>query len=430
MASERANRSAKKVVKVRKSATKKRSNKTQSSESPSRRQSSLARNSSSNDTSDLAYSVLFGPGSIGLKLEPVVESMGREVGCRVLDFADGGQQDPGQARKTGRIRLGDLLVAINGRDVISWNYPDIIALLRQTAQARERNLAFRSVWTPTESAQYHSHHTLLPSPAKQEKAVEISATATPVRRRELTTEDFALTQSPAEAVLHSHFLSGFGHGEAETSQATSELKEDSAEELLSAPEQYSEENIDSKSVAPDIEDDDSCFSPSRVKELSMTGYNTNGRVSPPPPKPISNVVKTVYNSVAPAAGLVASSSYSLTSTLTSAMSVKLGEALVGHKSKDFDSAIQLKMQLLSELSQAKVTLDRNLEEQRRLEALGLQLTEERDSERQAKKDLNDVNQQLTKERDLEREVRENVESELTIVKKEKVSYDDQKRKDT
>ena len=61
------------------------------------------------------------------------------------------------------------------------------------------------------------------------------------------------------------------------------------------------------------------------------------------------------------------------------MSLKLGEALVGHKSKDFDTAVQLKMQLLSELSQAKVTLDRNLEEQGRL-------TEERDSERQAREE--------------------------------------------
>ena len=430
MASERANRSAKKVVKVRKSATKKNSSKSRTSESSKTRQSSAIRSSKNEDASDLAYSVLFEPGSIGLKLEPVVESVGREVGCRVLDFADGGEQDPGQARKSGKIRPGDLLVAINGHDVISWDYPDIIAFLRQTAGAHERTLAFRSVWTPTDERSQDT----LPS----EQTAKVSTSTTPVRQCQLTyessTKDFALTQSPAEAVLHSHFLSGFGHAEPETSKATSAIMQDFAKELLPVVEQGAEESVDSQSVAsqsgaPDIDDDDSCFSPSRVKELSLASHDKNGSISPPPPKLISNVVKTVYNSVAPAAGVVASSSYSLTSTLTSVMSLKLGEALVGHKTKDFDSAIKLKMQLLSELSHAKVTLDRNLVEQRRLEALGRQLIEERDSERQAKEDVervlatvNEENQQLMEERDAERLTRNDMEIALETAKQEKVRY--------
>lgn len=113
------------MVKVRKSSTIKASRKTlalESTTTATTRQATAPKsnnNNNNNEASDLAYSVVFRPGSVGLKLEPVVESMGRQVGCRVLDFADGGKDDPGQARATKRIRPGDLLVAINGRDVIS-----------------------------------------------------------------------------------------------------------------------------------------------------------------------------------------------------------------------------------------------------------------------------------------------------------------------
>jgi hypothetical protein len=85
----------------------------------------------------------------------------------------------------------------------------------------------------------------------------------------------------------------------------------------------------------------------------------------------------VYNSVAPAAGVVAVSSYNVTSALTSVMSTKLGEALVGHSSREFDQAVQLKMKLLTELSQAKVTLDAKEEEQARLLQSIQQLTEDK-----------------------------------------------------
>ncbi len=409
--SARANRSsAKKVVKVRKSSTMKASRKTlalESTTTATTRQATAPKsnNNNNNEASDLAYSVVFRPGSVGLKLEPVVESMGRQVGCRVLDFADGGKDDPGQARATKRIRPGDLLVAINGRDVISWNYPDIISLLRHTATANKRTMDFRSVWTPDSSID-----TVDDNDFSNEEA-ETKVPATPVRKKEhsydSSAQNFALTQSPAESVLHSHFLSAFQQEQFDVSEPIHELKPESVSKELSMA--TSARSVISESqglMEPDIDDDDSYFSPSRVKELSASAsFDSSSPL--PPQKPLSNVVKTVYNSVAPAAGVVASSSYSLTSTLTSVMSQKLGEALVGHKSKDFDSAVQLKMQLLSELSQAKVTLDRNLEQQQRLERLGQQLAEERDSEREA--------------RESERVAREKLERDLAIVNEEKVS---------
>jgi hypothetical protein len=80
--------------------------------------------------------------------------------------------------------------------------------------------------------------------------------------------------------------------------------------------------------------------------------------------------------------------------------MKLGEVLVGHKSKDFENAVQLKMQLLAELSHAKLIIDRQSEEHRRLEEIGQQLVYERDSEREAG---------------------ENVEKEMRLYQEEKVS---------
>jgi hypothetical protein len=264
---------------------------------------------------------------------------------------------------------------------------------------------FRSVWTPDSSID-----TVDDNDFSNEEA-ETKVPATPVRKKEhsydSSAQNFALTQSPAESVLHSHFLSAFQQEQFDVSEPIHELKPESVSKELSMA--TSARSVISESqglMEPDIDDDDSYFSPSRVKELSASAsFDSSSPL--PPQKPLSNVVKTVYNSVAPAAGVVASSSYSLTSTLTSVMSQKLGEALVGHKSKDFDSAVQLKMQLLSELSQAKVTLDRNLEQQQRLERLGQQLAEERDSEREA--------------RESERVAREKLERDLAIVNEEKVS---------
>lgn len=74
------------------------------------------------ETSDLFYSVTFQAGSIGLQLEPVCETMERQVGCRVMRFADGGPKQPGQARKTGKIRPG---YVISGLHVSIDNYIDL-----------------------------------------------------------------------------------------------------------------------------------------------------------------------------------------------------------------------------------------------------------------------------------------------------------------
>jgi hypothetical protein len=204
--------------------------------------------------------------------------------------------------------------------------------------------------------------------------------------------------------LHSHFLSGFQEADKSKARESLEHKVDVSELSIEAEREDKKNNnprtSSSQGLASDAGEEDTCFSPSSVKALSAVGRVSNSIGTSPPPKKLSNVVKTVYKTVAPTAGVVVSGSYSLTSTLTSAMSMKLGEVLVGHKSKDFENAVQLKMQLLAELSHAKLIIDRQSEEHRKLEEIGQQLVYERDSEREA---------------------RENVEQEMRLYQEEKVS---------
>jgi hypothetical protein len=392
-----ANHSAKKVVRVRKSATKKK----RISYIRAATEPSTAAPSNTDKASAVAYSVHFEPGPVGLKLEPVVMNMGAGLGCRVLEFADGGDGDPGQARKSRKIQPGDLLAEIDGRDVVSWNYPDIIALLKRNPGSKGRDVVFRSVWSAVCNS---SEQKAVPLYAQTQLE---EAQTTPSKQCELvddtSMEELTLIQSPTEALLHSHFLSCFQDGENSDARKSDE-HELHVSKLSSEPRGEDKENnlptIAPHILASDTGEDDSFLSPSRVKALSEAGRVSAVKGSSSTPKKSSNVIRTVYRTVAPTAGVVVSGSYSLTSAVTSAMSMKLGEVLVGHKSKDFDHAVQLKMQLLAELSQAKVTIDRQLDEHKRLEGVG---------------------QQLAKERDSEREARENLEKELHLYQEEKVS---------
>lgn len=94
---------------------------------------------------------------------------------------------------------------------------------------------------------------------------------------------------------------------------------------------------------------------------------------------LSRVLRTVYNNVAP---VVASSTYAVGSTVAtkiapavvstsvtigSKITNKLGEVIVGNSSGDFQEVNELKLQLLQELSHAKVALDIHDEDKQRLE---------------------------------------------------------------
>ena len=91
------------------------------------------------------FTVLFEPGPVGLQLEPVTEE--DKNGCRVVRFVDGGPKNPGQARKSGKIQPGDLVVQVDDSKVVSKTYEEIISVLKNTKS--KRSITFRSVWDPS-----------------------------------------------------------------------------------------------------------------------------------------------------------------------------------------------------------------------------------------------------------------------------------------
>mmetsp|Transcript_15438 Transcript_15438/g.22812 ORF Transcript_15438/g.22812 Transcript_15438/m.22812 type:complete len:157 (+) Transcript_15438:118-588(+) len=88
--------------------------------------------SSSASSGKSDYSVHFTAGPLGMKLEPVVKSiMGRELGCRVVDFIDDLSHNiKSQARLASIISIGDVITAIDGVQVLSKNYSEIVAMLK------------------------------------------------------------------------------------------------------------------------------------------------------------------------------------------------------------------------------------------------------------------------------------------------------------
>jgi len=81
-------------------------------------------------TDPVTFTVTFLPGSMGLQMEP---SNGL-LGCKVHAFADKGPTQPGQARLSGQIQPGDVVVKLNDEPVNHHTYNQIIARLKQLGQ--------------------------------------------------------------------------------------------------------------------------------------------------------------------------------------------------------------------------------------------------------------------------------------------------------
>jgi len=84
------------------------------------------------------YTVHFTAGPLGLQLEPVVRSvMGRDLGCRVVDFVDEvclPVMKTSQARLAGVISVGDVIIAVDDTPVLSKLYVDIVDLLKSSSE--------------------------------------------------------------------------------------------------------------------------------------------------------------------------------------------------------------------------------------------------------------------------------------------------------
>ena len=102
------------------------------------------------------YTISFQPGTIGLKLEPVIKNNeGKEFGCRVMDFVD--LPEPlkiSQARASGKIKIGDIFASVDGRNVISKPYSDIVTILTQSPKEKSRKITFRVPKSPPILSKY------------------------------------------------------------------------------------------------------------------------------------------------------------------------------------------------------------------------------------------------------------------------------------
>ena len=91
------------------------------------------------------YVVEFPPGPMGLELEPVITSSEREVGCRVKDYYFGLDHygvDPEYVNTT--IKIGDIICRVQGKDVLSAKFKDILETLR-TLKEEKRTVIFKEM---------------------------------------------------------------------------------------------------------------------------------------------------------------------------------------------------------------------------------------------------------------------------------------------
>jgi hypothetical protein len=98
------------------------------------------------DTPVTMKPIIFEAGPIGMLLGTTVN----DQACRVDGFVDGGPDDPSQARKSGKIQMGDVIVSVNG--IVPDSYEDTIDLLKEGGT---REIVFRS---GTKDDDYHDDY--------------------------------------------------------------------------------------------------------------------------------------------------------------------------------------------------------------------------------------------------------------------------------
>ena len=233
-----------------------------------------------------------------MKLEPILESsQGQEIGCRVLEFVGG---ELSQAKRSGKITPGDVLLQVNHTNVVSWAYPQVIRFLKMLPTTQPKRLTFKSLPTTTsskEQQQLLTNHVL----------TNLMHTTTRSTSSTTQEENSVFSPSKVKALSKAHNNNGDTTG-------------------------YSwESNND------DHDDDTTAVTPLRILQ--------NRQAQPPPP----------FTTLA----------------IASRMSTKLAQAVMvgGHSTKDINQAVQLKLQLLTELSHAKINIDRKDQETTKMETI-------------------------------------------------------------
>jgi C-terminal processing protease CtpA/Prc len=66
---------------------------------------------------------------VGVNLESVIVSADKKIGCRVKAFHPSPDGSKGQAERAGTIQPGDIIVAINGEQVLSQPFKKTVGIL-------------------------------------------------------------------------------------------------------------------------------------------------------------------------------------------------------------------------------------------------------------------------------------------------------------
>ena len=276
------------------------------------------------------YTVDFQPGPIGLKLEPVLKNGKKEFGCRVMRFVNSskdsssvpGPNSPSQALKSGKINVGDVISAVNDKNVTSKSYNEIVSLLTSGLSKGEgRRITFRVPRSPA----------------------------------------VVMPKTPSTAMRSKSFARGGrarGLGEYATAQTQAEIQSSRYQDAsvsVSSPSR-----IDTQRKQCDEQDSKALFSPSNVKRLAQNQVHTRAPVedaSSQSSLPLSNILNTVMKSIGPL-----NLNTSAFSNSSSVISKQIGQALTG--SGGSDEMVNMKMELLTELSQAKASLGEQEENMR------------------------------------------------------------------
>jgi sulfur carrier protein ThiS len=240
------------------------------------------------------YTVIFEPGSFGLKLEPVLSLKNgqKEFGCRVIKLLTNGKEStfPSQALKSGKINVGDVITAVNGKTVTSKSYEEIVSMLTSSG---DRGVTFRIPRSPA-----------------------------PV-----------VPTTPASTI----------HSSSENA-ATGNAKSQHEEVMKTSPARSNKSSIGEDSTTVFSASSENRMTRSTVKDTSdfyAPRYET---------KPHSNILSTVMKSVAPTISTIKPMH------AASAISKQTSQVFAGNSSKETEETNHIKMELLNELSQAKTLL--------------------------------------------------------------------------
>jgi len=333
--------------------------------------SSLSRRSISSSISgrkkyDVEFSVQFTPGPLGMNLEPVIRSMDRELGCRVVEFVNVNSTLPSQARLSRKIHLGDVITSIDGKNMLSKPYDDIIALLKNpTNNANGRTISFRRI----KHASPKSRRNISAKKSKDVNSSELSIK----NSKEISPDGSSVNGNSEikESTRSSSFLSQTPSSSLLESEQNADLTMESPSGIIK--QKFNEDKIESSWLSPEA----ALFSPSNVRKLTtdpavQTPFDDTTPYEQSFQKPIDEIYKIVTSNVVPLAGAAIYNTMSATNTIKD----KVIEALLGFNQEEFENAMLLKRQLLTELSLARAALGEEMDGKKLLQNTVNELVQE------------------------------------------------------